>query len=87
MLNKELKQEIIKQFARSAQDTGSSEVQIALLSKRITDLSGHLKKFSKDTNSQRGLLRMIGQRRALLKYLKKNDMANYVKVTQGLNNT
>ena len=87
MLNKEQKQEIIKQFARSAQDTGSSEVQIALLSKRITDLSEHLKKFSKDTNSQRGLLRMIGQRRALLKYLKKNDTTNYVKVTQSLSNS
>ena len=71
------KQEIIKKFASHEGDTGSPEVQIALLTARITMLTDHLKMHKKDHHSRRGLLKMVGQRRGLLAYLKKTDIERY----------
>ncbi len=71
------KQEIIAEFGRNATDTGSPEVQIALLTARINHLTGHLKMHKKDHHSRRGLLMMVGQRRGLLQYLKKKDIEGY----------
>lgn len=77
MLTKEKKQEIIKEYATKEGDTGSPEVQVAILTYRINDLNGHLKEHSKDYHSRRGLLKMVGQRRNLLKYLKDADIERY----------
>lgn len=77
MISKEKKQEIINAYGRTPQDTGSPEVQIALLTERITELTEHLKSNQKDHHSRRGLLKMVGQRRGLLEYLKKNDINGY----------
>lgn len=77
MISKERKQEIINQFGRNPQDTGSSEVQIALLTERINQLNDHLKDNKKDHHSRRGLLKMVGQRRNLLEYLKRTDLEGY----------
>jgi small subunit ribosomal protein S15 len=74
---KEEKKAIIKEYAKSEGDTGSPEVQIALLTKRINDLTGHLKINKKDHHSRRGLLKMVGQRRNLLNYLTKVDIERY----------
>lgn len=71
------KQEIIAKFGRTPNDTGSPEVQIALLSERITMLTEHLKEHKKDHHSRRGLLKMVGQRRGLLNYLKDLDIERY----------
>ncbi|MBO7690609.1 MAG: 30S ribosomal protein S15 [Clostridia bacterium] len=71
------KQEIIKEFATHEGDTGSPEVQIAVLTKRINDLNGHLKEHPHDHHSRRGLLKMVGHRRNLLKYLQKVDIERY----------
>ena len=71
------KTEIIKKYARHEGDTGSPEVQIAVLTKRINDLTEHLKVHKKDHHSRRGLLKMVGQRRNLLAYLKDNDLERY----------
>ena len=71
------KQEIITGFAVKDGDTGSPEVQIALLTERIKDLTEHLKSFPKDNHSRRGLLKLVGQRRRLLAYLVKKDTARY----------
>ncbi|MCL2353610.1 MAG: 30S ribosomal protein S15 [Defluviitaleaceae bacterium] len=71
------KQEIIAKYGRSATDTGSSEVQIALLTARINSLTEHLRTHKKDHHSRRGLLMMVGQRRRLLDYLIKTDIAKY----------
>ena len=71
------KQEIIAKYGRTPNDTGSSEVQIALLTERITLLTDHLKSHKKDHHSRRGLLKMVGQRRGLLDYLKKTDLEGY----------
>ena len=71
------KQEIIEKYGRSASDTGSPEVQIALLTARITSLTEHLKSHQKDHHSRRGLLKMVGQRRGLLNYLKNKDIEKY----------
>ena len=71
------KQEIIEKYGRTPSDTGSPEVQIALLSARITLLTDHLKEHKKDHHSRRGLLKMVGQRRGLLAYLKKTDIERY----------
>jgi small subunit ribosomal protein S15 len=76
-LAKEKKIEIIKDFGRTEKDTGSAEVQIALLTKRIQDLTEHFKINKKDHNSRRGLLKLVGQRRKLLNYLKKKDIEKY----------
>lgn len=77
MISKEKKAEIIKEYGRTPTDTGSPEVQIALLTERIKELTEHLKINKKDHHSRRGLLKMVGQRRGLLEYLKKTDIVGY----------
>lgn len=77
MISKEKKQQIVAEFGRNPQDTGSPEVQIAILSARIAELTEHLKVNKKDNHSRRGLFKMVGQRRGLLEYLKKNDIEGY----------
>ena len=77
MISKEKKAEIIKTYGRTPEDTGSPEVQIAILTARINDLTDHFKANPKDHHSRRGLLKMVGQRRGLLAYLKKNDIERY----------
>lgn len=77
MISKEKKTAIIEQYGRKAGDTGSPEVQIAILTARINELTEHLKKNPKDHHSRRGLLMMVGQRRGLLAYLQKNDLDSY----------
>lgn len=76
-LARELKQEIITGYATMEGDTGSPEVQVALLTERIKELTGHLKSFPKDNHSRRGLLKLVGQRRRLLAYLLKKDNVRY----------
>ena len=76
-LTKDNKEDVIKEFGRTNTDTGSAEVQIALLTRRIEDLTGHFKTNPKDHNSRRGLLKMVGQRRKLLNYLKRKDIEKY----------
>ena len=71
------KQEIIAKYGRTPNDTGSPEVQIAILTKRINDLTAHLKTHKKDHHSRRGLLKMVGHRRNLLNYLAKKDIERY----------
>lgn len=73
MMTTERKAEIIKEYGRTPNDTGSPEVQVALLTERINVLTDHLKENKKDHHSRRGLLKMVGKRRGLLDYLKKND--------------
>ncbi len=77
MIAKEKKQEIMKQFAVKEGDTGSPEVQVAVLTARIKELTAHLQTHPKDHHSRRGLLKMVGQRRGLLAYLKKTDIERY----------
>ena len=77
MISKEKKAEIIAAYGRKPGDTGSPEVQIAILTERIAELTEHLKVNQKDHHSRRGLLKMVGQRRNLLEYLKKNDIERY----------
>ena len=77
MISKEKKTAIIEQYGRKAGDTGSPEVQFAILTARINELTEHLKKNPKDHHSRRGLLMMVGQRRGLLAYLQKNDLDSY----------
>ncbi|MCI5124190.1 MAG: 30S ribosomal protein S15 [Candidatus Electrothrix sp. AR5] len=78
------KEEIIKKFATKEGDTGSPEVQVALISDRITYLTDHFKSHSKDHHSRRGLLKLVGQRRSLLQYLKKKDVNRYRSLIQEL---
>ena len=84
-MTKERKQEIIKNFGRDEKDTGSSEVQIALITERINELTEHLKVHKKDNHSRRVLLQMVGKRRNLLNYLSKNDLPKYREVVEKLN--
>ncbi len=77
MISKEKKAAIMKEYARKEGDTGSPEVQIAILTARIQELTEHLKEHHKDHHSRRGLLKMVGQRRGLLAYLKKTDIERY----------
>lgn len=77
MISKEKKAAIIKEYARTEGDTGSPEVQIAILTARIQELTEHLKVNQKDHHSRRGLLKMVGQRRGLLTYLKNKDIERY----------
>ena len=77
MTSKERKAEIIAEFGKNPQDTGSPEVQIALLTERIRELTEHLKTHGKDHHSRRGLFMLGGQRRGLLDYVKKNDIEAY----------
>ena len=78
------KQETISKFQQHKADTGSPEVQVALLSERISHLTEHLKNNHKDHHSRRGLLKMVGQRRALLDYLKRKDLERYKKLIDTL---
>ena len=77
MITKEIKEQIIKDYQIKDGDTGSPEVQVAILTYRINDLNEHLKVHKKDHHSRRGLLKMVGQRRNMLAYLKKNDLERY----------
>ena len=83
-LSKEKKAEIEKKFAKDAKDTGSSEVQIAILTEEIKELTEHLKVHSHDYHSRRGLLKKVGQRRSLLNYLFKTDVTRYRKIVKDL---
>ena len=76
-LTKEAKQEVVAGHGRSDADTGSSQVQIALLSRRIDELTEHLRTHRKDHHSRRGLLKLVGRRRRLLNYLQKRDLEGY----------
>ena len=84
MLTKEMKQSIIDQYKTHEGDTGSPEVQIAVLTKRINDLTDHLKEHKKDHHSRRGLLKMVGVRRSFLNYLMKNDINRYRAIVEKL---
>ena len=77
MISKEKKTAIMQQYARCVGDTGSPEVQIAVLSARIQELTDHLKVHPKDNHSRRGMFKMVGQRRGLLNYLKEKDIERY----------
>lgn len=83
-MTKERKQEIIATYKRDENDTGSPEVQIALLTERISELTEHLKVHPKDNHSRRGLLKMVGKRRNLLNYLAKKDIQRYRDIAQKL---
>lgn len=83
-MDKQRKAEIIAKYGRKEGDTGSPEVQIALLTERINHLNEHLKINKKDNHSRRGLLKMVGARRGLLDYLKKTDLEGYRKLIAGL---
>ena len=80
----ERKQALIKEFARNEEDTGSPEVQVAVLTERIANLTEHLKSHHKDFHSRRGLLMMVGQRRRLLDYVKKKDAKRYEELVKRL---
>ena len=84
MISKEKKTEIIKAYGRTPEDTGSPEVQIAILTERITELTEHLKEHKKDHHSRRGLLKMVGHRRNLLNYLKDKDIERYRTIIEKL---
>ena len=83
-MTKERKEEIIKTYRLDEKDTGSPEVQIALLTERINELTEHLKVHQKDNHSRRGLLKMVGKRRNLLNYLAKKDVQRYRDIAQKL---
>ena len=85
MLDKQTKQSIIEKYAMHEGDTGSPEVQIALLTARISYLTEHLKEHKKDNHSRRGLLKMVGQRRRLLSYLSRKDINRYREIISQLN--
>lgn len=84
MISKEVKQQIIADYKLSETDTGSPEVQVAILTNRINSLNEHLKKNPKDHHSHRGLLKMVGQRRNLLGYLQKKDIERYRAIIEKL---
>ncbi|HIS90216.1 MAG TPA: 30S ribosomal protein S15 [Candidatus Faecisoma merdavium] len=84
-LTKERKAELVKKFGKNEQDTGSIEVQIAILTDEINTLTEHLKEHTHDFHSRRGLLKKVGQRRSLLNYLLKHDVTRYRKVIKELN--
>lgn len=84
-LHTSIKTEIIEKFRQTEGDTGSPQVQIALLSARISQLQGHFETHKKDHHSRRGLLKMVGQRRRLLDYLKSKDVPGYRKIIAELN--
>jgi small subunit ribosomal protein S15 len=83
-LNKDEKKEVVKEFALHEGDTGSPEVQIALLTKKIEELSEHLKKHRKDNHSRRGLLNMVSKRRRLIQYLKENEPKRHKELSKKL---
>lgn len=83
-LNKEVKQELMTKYATSKLDTGSSEVQIALLTARINDMSGHFTTHKKDKHGVRGLMKAVGRRRKLLNYLKRTNLKSYESILKAL---
>jgi small subunit ribosomal protein S15 len=83
-LDKEKKEEIIEEYQRHEGDTGSPEVQIAVLTKRITELTDHLRTHKHDESSRRGLLKLVGRRRRLLSYLRRTDYQSYLALTEKL---
>ena len=85
MITKEKKQAIINEYARTQGDTGSPEVQVAVLTARINEVTEHLKDHPKDHHSRRGMLKMVGQRRGLLDYLKSKDIERYRAIIKKLN--
>jgi len=85
VLAKDDKEKIMTKYQHHTTDTGSPEVQVALLTERINDLTGHLTKNKKDFHSKQGLLKMVGKRRRLLKYLKDSDIDKYRKIIESLN--
>ncbi len=84
MITKEQKDKIIKKYAIKADDTGSPQVQIALLTYEINDLTSHLQVHKKDVSSRRGLLKKVGQRRRLMRYLKKDNRSGYEAIIKSL---
>ncbi|MFM9043848.1 MAG: 30S ribosomal protein S15 [bacterium] len=84
-LTKEQKTELIGKYGRSGSDTGSAEVQVAMLTERINELTEHLRGHKKDHHSRRGLLKLVGKRRRLLKYLERNDLEAYRSLVSDLN--
>ena len=84
MITPEIKAEIIKEYGKTPADTGSTEVQVAILTYRIKELTEHLKTHKKDHHSRRGLLKMVGQRRGLLDYLKSKDIEAYRQLIEKL---
>ncbi len=84
MITKEAKAETVKKYGKQPGDTGSATVQIALITERIKQLSGHMKANKKDYATQLGLLKLVGQRRRLLSYLKKQDLAAYTTILKQL---
>ncbi len=84
MITKEQKAELIKQYGKSEQDSGSAEVQVAILTARIKELTEHMKSHKKDFHTRRGLLMLVGKRRRLLSYIKKNDIENYRSLIKSL---
>ena len=84
MITKELKAEIVKRYGKTEGDTGSPEVQVAILTERIRELTEHLKQNTHDHHSRRGLLKMVGKRRGLLAYLKKKDINRYRELIEKL---
>ena len=85
MITAEKKTEVTKQFRIHTKDTGSADVQVALLTARINELTGHLQSHAKDHSSRRGLLKMVGQRRRLLDYLSRTDTQRYQELIKKLN--
>lgn len=84
-ITKETKAKLMENFARHEGDTGSPEVQIAILTNRITQLTDHLRTHRHDESSRRGLLKMVGQRRRLLAYIRRNEYQRYIALTDQLN--
>ncbi len=84
-ITKEEKTALIKEYGENEKDTGSTSVQVAILTTQIRNLTGHLQAFKKDHHSRRGLLKMVGQRRRLLRYLQKEDIAQYKALIEKLN--
>jgi small subunit ribosomal protein S15 len=84
-VTKEEKAKLVKEFGKNENDTGSTEVQIAVITARINDITEHLKVHTHDYHSKRGLIMMVGKRRSLLDYLKENDVQSYREVIQKLN--
>ena len=82
--NNKTKGEIIGEYARHSEDTGSPEVQVAILTKRIQSLTNHLREHKQDESSRRGLLKMVGRRRRLLTYIRRNDFPRYMALTEKL---
>ena len=84
MLKRDAKQGVLGKYRRHGEDTGSPEVQVALLTERINQLAEHLKNHAKDFHSRRGLLKMVGRRRRLLTYLERSDLATYRRLVESL---